>query len=316
MPSKWQYLWKLYGRTLALMLAIVAGALFPQAQSLSAWIPYLLVTMLFFSYLDISITRSSFRQSIFLLLLANMALPFLAYFLLRWADEELALVGFISAVTPTAIAAPVFVGFLRGRVDYVATTMLLTNIGIAVMIPFALPLVAGSTGEVSTWEVLPQVLLVMFVPLVLAGLARLLPDNARALVRKGKAVSFPIWLFVLFAVTSKSSAFIQSNTSGSVWRLAEIALISLVVCAVNFALGGWIGGAEFRREASQALGQKNNSFTIWLALTYLNPLAALGPTFYVVYHNLYNGYQLIESERKNALAHERSPDPAKGDVHG
>jgi BASS family bile acid:Na+ symporter len=295
-------LWKLYGRTLALMLAMGVGTLFPQAQSLSAYIPYLLVTMLFFAYLDISITRSSFHRSIFMLLVANMALPFLAFFLLRRVDVDLALVGFISAVTPTAIAAPVLMGFLRGRVDYVVTAMLLTNIGIAIMIPFALPLVAGSTGRVSTWEVLPQVLLVMFVPLVLAGLVRLLPAGRVSFIKKGKAVTFPIWLLVLFAVTSKASAFIQSNTSVSGWRLVEIALISLVICAVNFGVGAWIGAPAFHREASQALGQKNNSFTIWIALTYLNPLAALGPTFYVVYHNLYNGFQLIENERKMALA--------------
>jgi bile acid:Na+ symporter, BASS family len=227
-------------------------------------------------------------------------LPFLAFSLLRRVDVDLALVGFITAVTPTAIAAPVVVGFLHGRVEYAVTAMLLTNIGIAIMIPFTLPLVAGSTGEVSTWEVLPQVLLVMFVPLMLAGLARLLPTDIRALIRKGKPVTFPIWLLVLFAVTSKASAFIQSNASISGWRLVEIALISLAICAVNFAVGGWIGGPAFHREASQVLGQKNNSFTIWLALTYLNPLAALGPTFYVVYHNLYNGFQLFDHERGTA----------------
>jgi BASS family bile acid:Na+ symporter len=264
-------------------------------------IPYLLMTMLFFAYLDISISRTSFHPSIFMLLLANIALPFLAYFLLRRVDVELGVVGFITAVTPTAIAAPVLMSFLRGRVDYVVTSMVLTNMGIAIMIPFALPLVAGSSKQVSTWEVLPQVLLVMFVPVVLAILARLLPSRARASIKKGKPVTFPIWLLVLFAVTSKASSFIQSNASISSWRLIEIALISLAICAINFGVGAWIGGPLFHREASQALGQKNNSFTIWLALTYLNPLAALGPTFYVVYHNLYNGFQLVENERKTTL---------------
>lgn len=304
-PSAWRRVWKLYGRTLALILAMGTGTLFPQAQSLSAYIPYLLVTMLFFAYLDISISRSSFQPSIFVLLFANMALPFLVFFLLRWVDVDLALVGFITAVTPTAIAAPVLMSFLRGRVDYVVTAMLLTNIGIAIVIPFALPLVAGSSAEVSTREILPQVLLVMFVPLLLAGLARLLPAGTRALIKKGKTVTFPIWLLVLFAVTSKASAFIQSNAAVSGWLLVEIALISLVICSVNFGVGGWIGGPAFHREASQALGQKNNSFTIWIALTYLNPLVALGPTFYVVYHNLYNGFQLIENERKTALSCEQ-----------
>jgi BASS family bile acid:Na+ symporter len=74
--------------------------------------------------------------------------------------------------------------------------------------------------------------------------------------------------------------------------LAQIAVTSLLVCAAGFALGRVIGGREFAREASQSLGQKNTTFTIYLALTYASPLVALGPTFYVVWHNLWNSWQL------------------------
>ncbi len=59
-----------------------------------------------------------------------------------------------------------------------------------------------------------------------------------------------------------------------------------------------IGGREFAREASQSLGQKNTSFTIYLALTYANPLVALGPTCYVLWHNLWNSWQLHQSRHQ------------------
>ena len=68
----------------------------------------------------------------------------------------------------------------------------------------------------------------------------------------------------------------------------------------SFALGRWIGGREFPAEASQALGQKNTTFTIYLALTYASPLVALGPTFYVVWHNLWNSWQLHRAGRRRA----------------
>ena len=61
-----------------------------------------------------------------------------------------------------------------------------------------------------------------------------------------------------------------------------------------------IGGREFPREASQSLGQKNTSFTIYLALTYANPLVALGPTCYVLWHNLWNSWQLHQSRHHGA----------------
>jgi BASS family bile acid:Na+ symporter len=74
--------------------------------------------------------------------------------------------------------------------------------------------------------------------------------------------------------------------------LGKIALTTAAICAASFALGRVIGGREFPREASQSLGQKNTSFTIYLALTYANPLVALGPTCYVLWHNLWNSWQL------------------------
>jgi hypothetical protein len=49
---------------------------------------------------------------------------------------------------------------------------------------------------------------------------------------------------------------------------------------------------KLSREASQSLGQKNTTFTIYLALTFANPLVALGPTCYVLWHSLWNSWQL------------------------
>jgi BASS family bile acid:Na+ symporter len=281
---------------------MVVGALIPEAQSASAWLPYVLMGMLFFAFLDLTITRKSFHTSLLAVFLANIAIPVIIYLLLIRMNPDLALAGFITAIAPTATATPVIVRFLHGKVDYIVTAVLLTNVGIALLIPFLLPWVAGSSVQISTMDVLPSVLAVMFVPLGLALISRLLPPSAQDLLRRGKPLAFPLWLVVLFLVTSKASAFLIENRSLSIGMLLSIALLSLFTCALNFALGAWIGGRAFRREGSQALGQKNNSFTIWIALAYLTPLAALGPTFYVIYHNLYNGYQLYAQERSEERA--------------
>ena len=45
--------------------------------------------------------------------------------------SEIALAGFFAGITPTAIAAPVIISFLRGRVEYVVAAFLLTNVVIA-----------------------------------------------------------------------------------------------------------------------------------------------------------------------------------------
>ena len=82
--------------------------------------------------------------------------------------------------------------------------------------------------------------------------------------------------------------------------LAIIALVSLVICIVNFGVGALLGGRQHWQEASQALGQKNLSFVVWIALTFINPLVAMGPTFYILYHHLYNSWLIYHFEKGRA----------------
>jgi BASS family bile acid:Na+ symporter len=292
---------RLYGKTLALALAMGLGALLPQAAPVSVLIPYLLMTMLFFSSLDLTISRHSFNKDIVLVLVANLLIAFLAYFLLLHVDMDLALVAFMTAIAPTATAAPIIINFLDGHVDFVVAAVLLTNVFMALAVPFILPLVVSTHVAISTWQVLQSVLVVVLLPLALAALFSRLPRGTQAVIRRGKSLSFPIWLFNLFLVSSKSTAFLLQDRSVSATLLIKIALISLVLCIINFAVGNLLASQEYKQESSQALGQKNNSFVIWLALAFINPLVALGPTFYVIYHNAYNSFQLYTFEKKRSI---------------
>jgi bile acid:Na+ symporter, BASS family len=286
-------LWIKYGRTCSLILAMALGFSLPQAQWLAPALQYLIMSMLFLAFLDLSADRTCFDRSLVFVVLANILLPFFWFFTVRQVQPDLALVAFLTAATPTATATPVIVGFLRGRVEYAIAGVLATNILMAILLPFVLPLVAGGHVAVSTADLLPPVIATMFIPLGLAWVVRLLPAGVGHIARKAKPANFPIWLLVLFVITSKASAFLWQHSEISMLVLAEIAALSLLICVVNFLLGAWLGGIRSHREASQTLGQKNTSFTIWIALTFLTPLSALGPTFYVAYHNLYNAYQLM-----------------------
>ena len=72
--------------------------------------------------------------------------------------------------------------------------------------------------------------------------------------------------------------------------------------SVNFALGYWLGYGKLRRVSSQVLGQKNTSLTLYLALQYASPIAALGPAFYIFWHNLWNAIQLHFHARKKLIS--------------
>src|SRR5512142_44655 len=128
-----------YAKVLGLVLMIVLGMVLPQFHTLSAYLQYLLMAMLFFAFLDIKIGPQSFQSGVLWVVLANIALAFIAYEILRPFGLDLALAAFITAIAPTAIATPVIISFLNGQVEYVTGIVLASNVVMALVLPIALP---------------------------------------------------------------------------------------------------------------------------------------------------------------------------------
>lgn len=285
-----------FNRTTALITAMALGALMPAAHILSPAISYLIMFMLFCAFLDLRFNAQMFDKTVFFVLAANLIIPVGCYFLIAPFDQTLALIAFVTAATPTAISSPVIVGFLGGRVAYAVASVLLTNIVMAIFLPVALPFVAPAAVPAGTLVVLASAATVILVPLMLAQLMRWAPPRAASAARGLKSLSFPAWLGVLFIATASASYFIRTAYDGPPAFLWIIALVAAMVCIANFAIGYLLGGTD-AREASQCLGQKNTMFTLWFSLSFLSPLIALGPAFYVLFHNLYNSYQLARHQR-------------------
>jgi BASS family bile acid:Na+ symporter len=288
------------GKGLSLLFTMFVGMLVPQAHAFSFLIRYLLMVMLFFAFLDIGFKPQTFQKSVLWVLLANVVLAFFSYAVLAPFNLMLALAAFMTAVAPTAIAAPVIIGFIEREVEYVVTSVILTNVATALILPLTLPSLLGTAVHISVWEVLQPVLIVMFVPLILSRVVSRLPLNIQDITRRGKAFSFPIWLINLFIISANASDFLRNENADSVSMLVVIALTSLIICVINFSVGALLGGHNHWQEASQSLGQKNLSFVIWIALTFINPLVAMGPMFYILYHHLYNSWSIYQFERKRA----------------
>lgn len=288
------------GKGLSLLITMLVGALLPQVHILSFLVQYLLILMLFFAFLDIEFKPRALQTSVLWVLLANVAIAFAFYAVIIRFDTTLALSAFMTAIAPTAIAAPVIIGFIGRQVEYVVACVVLTNLANAVIVPLVLPSLLDTNVQISVWDVLRPVMLVMFVPLILSGLVPLFSPTVQVFIRKGKAYSFPIWLFNLFIISANASDFLRNGNKDSIPMLVIIALVSLLICIINFGVGALLGGRSHWQEASQSLGQKNLAFVIWIALTFINPLVAMGPTFYILYHHVYNSWSIYQFERRRA----------------
>ncbi len=275
--------------------AIALGVVFPQGYAYASLIRYCLMAILFLSLLDLRLNpKVALNPRLGAVVVMMMAIAGLTAWVGNWFSPELALVAFMIAMAPTAAAAPVMTRFLEGRVDYVMASVVVTNCFSAIALPLVLPMLSpGDRAGVNLFA-LVNTLAVVLVPLLLAqGLQRFLP--AIALRLQGvKTAGFYIWIAAVYLASAKATHFIEAEASTSRAMIVEIAVVSLVLCALNFGLGRWLGGADWGQEMGQSLGQKNTLFSIWICLTFLTPAIALGPMFYILFQNLYNSYLLAQ----------------------
>ena len=287
-------------RPLLIIAAFALGAIFPKLGEATFVIRYFLIVMLYFIYLPLDVKSLRLHKSQFVLTGINIILGVAAWYLAGLSgDKALADAAFFAAITPTASAAPVIMKFLGGDVSYMITGFVVTNTLVSTALFFMLPLMI--TGEVNPAGFLhAAVNLVILIgsPAILAFITRKIYPASTEWAKKCGNLSFILWVILLCVISGSAMKFFYSHADISCTYYILIAGISLLICALNFTIGYFIGGKKFAREASQTLGQKNTTFTIVLASTFSSPLAAMGPTFYVLWHNLWNAFQLFMHDRK------------------
>jgi len=276
------------------------GIICPQAAGMNFLIRYLIMVMLMMVFLGLNLREMRIRRSHFLLLLANLLIGIVSW-LAAWGitgDKTLGQAAFFVGITPTATAAAVVMAMLNGNVGYVLTAFMITNVGIACVLPCLLGFVCGNVSWDFMLRVLESLVFLMLIPYGLSLIIRKLHPAAEQWPKRFKNQTFSLWSFSLFIIAATAAEFFQKNPDVSLWIVLEIAFISLLICAVNFTVGYFLGERKLRREASQSLGQKNTTLTIYLALVYAGPLASLGVIFYVLWHNSYNALQMFCEDRR------------------
>jgi BASS family bile acid:Na+ symporter len=284
-------------RALVVVAALSIGILVPELSVFSAWIQWILCAMLFLGFSAVPLSGFRPERAHLRLLLAWPLFAVAGWFLLWPVGPQARAAGFLVGATPTATAAPVVVGLLGGDAAFATVSLLGSNLVAALVLPLVLPAL-GADRIPSTLPFAARTLAVVLVPLALAAVARRLPRSGPVLAR-ARAASFPLWTLALLLAAAKSSASLRRSGIG-VGVIAWIAAGSALLCACHFLSGRFLGGRERSLEASQSLGQKNTLLTIWMGLVAFGPVAALGPTTYVLWHNLWNAFQLARKGRVRA----------------
>ena len=135
-------------RTFAIVAAFIAGYMMPGLHVYSWTFKWMLVVMLFVTFLGIRFKRMKPERAHWLLTGANLMVALAAWGVCRlvFGDGYLAQAAFFVGIMPTATAAPVVMGLLGGSVEFMLTALLLINGIICTLLPFILPAVVGRGG--------------------------------------------------------------------------------------------------------------------------------------------------------------------------
>lgn len=290
-------------KSIVMPLAMVVGALLCRPLAVvetatnNMLTPVLIAAMLFITFCRIEIRdmRLSIIHLWMLLIqfLGSIVVYYVVTFLLGDTVGQGAM---ICVLAPIAMAAVVIGGMLGANVTTMVTYSLLCNLVTAIVAPFILH--AFGNGTCTFLGIIGRVAPTLIAPFVVAQVLRFVWRRAADWVAARSSFSFYLWLISLVLVMGRTTAFII-DTDADIIVEVELALVAMVLCLVQFKVGHMLGHALGDVVAGgQSVGQKNTILAIWMTLNFLDPIASIAPTAYIVWQNFVNSYQIYRTNHK------------------
>ena len=286
-------------KTIVMPLAMVVGAVLcrplacVEAACDNMLTPLLIASMLFLTFCRIDLREMRLRWVHLIMLAVPIVGGVVVFVALRpWLGEVVAQGAMMCVLAPIAMAAVVIGGMLGAKVAPMVSYSLVCNIVTALVVPPILH--AFGNGTCTFMEIISRVAPTLIAPFVVAQALRYTLPKIAKWFADHSSYSFYLWLFSLVLVMGRTTAFII-DTPADICVEIELALIALVLCLAQFRLGRYIGERSGDRVAgAQSVGQKNTILAIWLTLNFLNPIASIAPTAYIVWQNFVNSYQIYK----------------------
>lgn len=290
-------------RTLAMPLAMVVGVALCRPLAVVEEVtqhtltPVLIAAMLFITFCRVDIRQMRLSWShLWMLLVQFVGAAIVYYAVTPLLGESVGQGAMICVMAPIAMAAVVIGGMLGGNVTMMVTYSLICNLVTAIIAPYMLH--AFGNGSCTFMEIISRVAPTLIAPFVVAQLCRWLLPKVAAWFASHSSISFYLWLISLILVMGRTTIFILTSNVEPIIGV-ELALVALVLCIIQFKTGRFLGRYTGDVVATtQSVGQKNTIFAIWLSLNFLNPIASIAPTAYIVWQNLANSWQMWKHENK------------------
>ena len=292
-------------RPYVLPIAIVLGLLFHTWCGLiKVIVPYLVFSILLLNFAAVNVKKLRFSKMDVWLMMYQIVVSIGMYYLLTAlnVNEIVAQGVLVGVICPVAASVVVISCMLGANRETVTSYTIIGNLMVAVMAPIYFSFI-GTNQEMtflaSFLMIFKKIGTVIALPFFVALIGQNFLPKVNDFFCKIKGLSFYLWAMALTITLGQTIDFMflegKENMSAIIW----LGIASIVFCAIQFGLGKFIGYKYGDIIAGgQLLGQKNSAMGIWMANTYLNPLAAIFPAMYSVWQNLFNSIQLWWHDKK------------------
>lgn len=292
-------------RPYVLPIAIVLGLLFHSwCGVLKVAVPYLIFSILLLNFAAVDVKKMHFSKMYLWLMLYQMGVSIGMYYLLKAfnASDILAQGVMLGVLCPVAASVVVIACMLGANRETVTSYTIIGNLMVAIVAPIYFSFI-GNHQDIpfwtSFWMILGKIGTVIALPFFVALTTQVVMPKVHDLLCKIKGSSFYLWALALTITLGQTIDFMFMEGKENLSAIFWLGVFSIAFCAVQFALGKYIGYKYGDIIAGgQLLGQRNSAMGIWMANTYLNPLAAIFPALYSVWQNLFNSIQLWVHDRK------------------
>lgn len=292
-------------KSYVLPAAIVLGLLLHEyCAAFSVAVPYLIFLILLLTFTAVDVRKLKFSPMFIWILLFQVVVSISLYSLLKacGANPVIAEGVMMAVLCPVASSVAVVSTMLGADRKTVTSFTIIGNLVMSVVAPAYFTLIGVQpelTFMASFLSILKRVGVVIGLPFFVALALQLWLPKVNGFLCRYKGLSFYLWSIALLFTIGQTIDFIFLHGEGHWDCILWLGIASLLFCAVQFALGKWIGRKYGDVIAGgQLLGQKNTAMGIWMANNYLEPLTSVVLAFYAIFQNLFNSWQIWYYERK------------------
>ena len=286
-------------RSYILPIAIVLGLLLHEyCATFSVAVPYLIFSILLLTFSAVDVRKLRFSPMFVWILLFQVVVSIGVYELMKTlgSSDVLAEGVMMASLCPVAASVAVVSCMLGANRQTVTSFSIIGNLVMSIVAPAYFTLIGVQpemTFMASFLSILKRVGVVIGLPFFVALALQLWLPKVNGFLSRYKGLSFYLWSIALLFTIGQTIDFIFLHGKGNWSVIIWLAVASLLFCALQFALGKWIGRKYGDVIAGgQLLGQKNTAMGIWMANHYLHPLASVSMAFYAIFQNLFNSWQI------------------------